>query len=486
MQFKLKGSLKGFRVKLEDLFNNPLLTAVMDAASKLFPNKSKNEDVIRACDREAVQRGDFGQPVTHAPGLSDGRLNRSKILMGVPIFYETDTVTPEDFPLIRDAGFDFIISEGGNTFRTMVLDESLKNGLAVISRDPHLPRVSESSDGAPDFSGYKKHPAQVGDTGWDEPNTSAFKIINAYEQAYRKALPGQFLFNNLFPDGATKKQLGAKSYKEYVDSWADTVHSDYISLDHYPFYATSLMNKIGFRLALNTYDCVGDACRRTGRDFWIYTQTQGCWFSHLYLLVTYEQIKWQIYTALCYGARSIIQVAYTPVWGNDAYAMKDKTGSLTEQYLYAKRINAEIQKLSPVLSPYRSLGVLCADAKHENPDFRLAVRKQNKSSRTQGFYGIPEVKSIRSQSTVLAGFFADAQKNKALMLVNCRDTFDANASQRITVALSGDWRVRVYLHGELTQDCITNTVQTELGSCDGAFITLDRITFSPAQNEAAK
>ena len=460
------------RLIMQDPFNHPSMIALMDTAAKLAPNTSKDEAAIRAADRAAAANGDLGAPVSHEPGLIDGKLNRDKILMGTPVSNVDGMVLSEkDYEYIRDAGFDFVICWGGGEFRAFALDECLKNGVAVIAGNPGLPAISESSRPW-DFSGYQKHPAQVGDHGCDEPNTSAFALINEYEQAYRRALPGQFLFNNLFPDGTMKGLLGASSYKEYVDRWAQTVRSDYISLDHYPFYSTALINRIGFRLSLNTYDCIGAACRRTGRDFWIYTQTQGNWFAHLYLRVTFEQIKWQVYTALCYGARSIIQVAYTPVWGNDAYGMIDRDGNLTEQYLYAKRINAEVQKLSPVLTPYRSLGVLCADAASENHDLSLAVKQQRQSSAAQGFYGVPEVRRVRSDATALAGFFENAEGEKALMIVNCRDLFDAAASQFVTVDLNGAYRVRVYQKGELTSDEVRSVVRLELGSCDGAFVTL--------------
>ena len=474
MNAELKKKLRNIhsRLIMRDPFNHPSMIAVMDGAAKLAPNTSKNEAQIRAADRAAVARGDLGAPVPHEPGLVNGKLKRDKILMGTPVSNVDGMVlTEKDYENIRDAGFDFVICWGGGEFREFALDQCLKNGLAVIAGNPGLPAISES--GKPwDFSGYQKHPAQVGDHGCDEPNTSAFALINEYEQAYRKALPGQFLFNNLFPDGTMKGLLGADSYKEYVDRWAATVQSDYISLDHYPFYSTALINRFGFRLSLNTYDCIGAACRRTGRDYWIYTQTQGNWFAHLYLRVTFEQVKWQVYTALCYGARSIIQVAYTPVWGNDAYGMIDRESNLTEQYLYAKRINAEVQKLSPVLTPYRSLGVLCADAAKENPDLALAVKQQRKSSAAQGFSGVPEVRGVRSESTALAGFFANADGEKALLLVNCRDLFDAQAAQYITVDLNGAFRARVYQKGELTCDEIRRKITLRLDSCDGAFITL--------------
>ncbi|MBQ6165762.1 MAG: hypothetical protein IJK23_14930 [Clostridia bacterium] len=477
-QNAVKEKLREFhrRVIMNDPFNKPAMIAVMDAAARIAPNRSRNEDANRRRDRETVAREDFPAPVPHAPGLTDGSLNREKILMGTAIFDGGDTVTPRDFELINDAGFDFLITCGGKA-RELALETCGAYGIAVISVGEGLP-LSEgiraaAENGTLDFSQYRDHPVQAGDMGWDEPNAADFPLIGAYVRAYREALPNKFLFNNLLPDGSMKSQLGADSYREYVDRWAECVDADYISLDHYPFYCSALFNRIGFRIALNTYDCVASACRRTGRDFWIYTQTQGDWFAHMYLRVTFEQIKWQVYTALCYGARSIIQVAYRPAWGNDAYGMTDKEGRLTEQYLYARRINAEVQKLSPVLSRYRSLGVRFADAARENSVLAPAVKQQNKSSDAQGFFGIPEVKRVFAQSTALAGFFENAEGGKALMLVNCRDLFDASAAQEITMELGGEHRVRVYRKGEQVSDGRRERIRVRIGSCDGVFITID-------------
>ena len=455
------------RLIMQDPFNNPAMIAVMDAAAKLRPNASEDEARIRQRDRAAAARGEFGSPVPRAPEQPRGRLNREKLLMGTAIFDHGDTVTPRDFARIADAGFDFLIVCGGRA-RELALEECPKRGVAVISVNESLPPL-----GGADFSACSRHPAQAGDMGWDEPNAANFAAIGAYVRAYREAFPEGFLFNNLLPDGSMKRQLGSDSYREYVDRWASAVDADYISLDHYPFYCSALFNRIGFRIALNTYDCIGSACRRTGRDFWIYTQTQGDWFGHMYLRVTFEQIKWQVYAALCYGARSIIQVAYRPAWGNDAYGMTDPNGLPTEQYLYARRINAEVQKLSPVLSRYRSLGVRFAEAAAENKDLAPAVKRQNESSAEQGFYGIPEVLRIRAESSALVGFFENAQGGRALMLLNCKDLFSPYADQHIAVDLNGAYRVRIYQRGGLTEDGVRTVVRLRLGSCDGALVTLD-------------
>ena len=478
MSSKITEKIRYRLLHIKDPFNIPLMIVVLDIAAKLFPNISRNESVIRKQDKEAVRSIGSDEPVLHETGLIDGRLNRSKILVGTTFFCNTENIKSCDYELIRDAGFDFLITGIAGEEREKMLDECLRNNIAVIGRDrngglPGNPDTNNITDDSVfDFSGYENHPALVGSLGWDEPSTVMFRAINTYSKAYRKALPSQFIFNNLFPDGTIKALMGAKNYREYIDKWAEVSEDDYISLDHYPFYSVSLINKIGFRIALNTYDCVAEACRRTGKDFWIYIQTQGNWFAHLYLLVTFEQIKWQIYTALCYGARSIIQVSYTPVWGNDAYAMTDKEGNLTEQYLYAKRINREIQKLSPVLSEYRSIGVLFAQAEKENRDMRFALKQQRKSSSRQGFHGIDAVRAVKSESTALVGYFENSESGKALMIVNCRDMFDSGASQNVTAELNAPYYVRIYQKGGLVSEGYKESIKICLDSCDGAFITL--------------
>ena len=58
--------------------------------------------------------------------------------MGTAIFNHGDNVTPRDFELISDAGFDFLITCGGKAHET-ALEECLKYGIAVIAGNDTLP-----------------------------------------------------------------------------------------------------------------------------------------------------------------------------------------------------------------------------------------------------------------------------------------------------------------------------------------------------------
>lgn len=478
MKFKSIEDIRKYFLNPGNLLNCPPLEKAVDAAKLIFPNKSKNEKQIREKDRSTVASGDFGSPIMREPAFVDGKPNRRKITMGTSVWSEQIPITEETVKHIHDAGFDLITCTIGGENREKLIDLAAKYDIAVLAENPTLPPKGVSVEEMTDekmFDGVVHQPNVWGYYGWDEPNKSEYDRIGRYSGLYAKAFPDRVMFNNLFPACCAEQQYGTKSYRDYVESYAKNVPGDYISVDIYPFYSFSLINFFGAFQALQTYDTLGSVCRDYGRDFWIYTQTQGNWFSHLYLLVTFEQIKWQIYTAIAYGARLFIEISMDPCWGRHAYSMMNGDGTLTEQYLYARRMNAEIKELSPVISQYRSLGVLPSTSKGKNHTFDKAFKYQRDSSKQQGFFGIDEVKCVRSETSALVGYFGHEEtEGKGLLIVNCKDLFDSSAQQSVSVELNGLHDVAVYKKGrkyiELKQ---VGKVCFTFDSCDGVFVTID-------------
>jgi hypothetical protein len=464
---------------MKDIFNNNNLIRTFSVLRKLFPSDSENEQELREKDRRLIAGGRLGEPVPHKIVYKDGKLIRDEILSCCAIFYENNDIGPDDIKLISDAGFDFILGGSTGEFGDMIIEECEKNGLALLGSDervPHYKGYQKALEAGSDyFKGYRFSPCKIGDRGCDEPNASQYETLEKFRKLYHSAFPDKFLFYNLFPDGAGKKRMGAKNYREYVELYAKQVNTDYICLDQYPFFSFTAINKALFCVCLNSYDAVADACRRYGRDFWIYIQTQKNWFSTLYGNTTYEQIIWQMYAVLAYGARAIIHVSYAPVWGRMAVAMIDNDGNLTEQYLYSKRANAQLQKLSPVLSRYKSLGVLPTKSKKKNPQISLALNRQKKASERQGFYGIDIVREISSESSAIAGYFVNKDTGGyGIMLVNCKDMYDYRASQKIEISFLRKVSVSVYQKGELVKSAeVTGSLCVEPDSCEGVFVAVE-------------
>lgn len=463
----------------DDMFNNKYLTALMDFMEKLSPAKTKNEQAIRAADRKLISEGKLGEPIEKPTANINGRLDRNRILTATTLFGNKPMVTESDIKLIADAGFDFIISENRGEYEKQILDWCEKYDVAVIGSEirefisNNKIDVDSLNENENIFENFKPHPASVGDGFCDEPHISAFSRIAKFHRIYEKYLPQRFVFSNLFPSCAVKSAMGTKTYKEYIDSFSKEVKSDYISVDIYPFHPSKLMNQFEMMKCLETYHTVGNACRRDGKDFWLYIQTQMKWFSHIYTFTTFEMIKWQYYASIAYGCKSVINASYNPVWGNDAIGIIDYNGKLTEQYLYVKRINKEIVNLSPVIKDFKSVGVSVYKGRRNNPHFALAAMMQNKNNKLARFNGIPNVKNIESESTVLAGFFENSQGKNAVMLVNCKDIYNPYASQYIVLKLYKKAKVRIYEHGELKREETSYEITVNAGSCDGVFIILD-------------
>lgn len=460
-------------------FDNKYLTSLMDFTEKISPAKTKNEQAIRAADKKLIAEGNLGEPINKPSANIGGILDRNRILTATTLFGNRPEVTENDIKLIADAGFDFIICENRGDYAKRILDWCLKYNVAVIGEEirEYISEKKIDVDSAAEtddlFAGFVPHPASVGDCCYDEPHLSDFGKVEKLTSLYKQVCQGRFVFSNLLPACAVKAAWGTDTYKEYVDRFSAEVYSDYLSVDIYPFHPSKIMNIYEMMKCLETYHHVSEACRRDGKDFWLYIQTQMRWFSHLYTYTTFEMIKWQYYAAIAYGCRSIINASYNPVWGEDAIGIIDYDGNLTEQYLYVKRMNAEIAKLSPVIKDFRSLGVRIFKGRKNNPHFALAVPKQNKNNKIIGFNGIPKVRSIESESTVIAGYFKNAKGKNAVMLVNCRDIYNPYASQKITVKLYNKSAVGIYEHGELTRKEESYEITVNAGSCDGIFIVFD-------------
>lgn len=455
-------------------FDSPSLTKLMDFAAFISPAKVKNEAAIRARDREAVAGGNFGSPIPRTPANLDGTLDRDRILLGTTLFGDVPKVTERDIQLIAEGGFDFLINGNHGEYGRQIMDWCQKYNIAVIGEECGeqigIDWHHVEDDAPARFAALRPHPASVGDTGWDEPTCDNFHFLADYHRAYQKALPNRFLFSNLLPGMDIKAMLGTSPYADYVNRFSREVPTDYISADIYPFHPCKVMNRFEMIICLNTYHCLGNTCRRDNKDFWLYIQSQARWFAHLYTMTTYEMIKWQVYASLCYGCRSIIHASYNPVWGGDAVGMITYDGKVTEQYLYARRVNGEVQKLSPVLKDYRSLGVTLAHARRQNPHFTFAALKQKHNNRLQGFDGVPFVKSVESDSTALVGYFKNKAGQNALMLVDCRNIYDPYTTQTVTVNFAAPTRVSVYEHGEKTQEKEVSSLSLTLNACDGVFI----------------
>ncbi len=189
----------------------------------------------------------------------------------------------------------------------------------------------------------------------DEPGADDFPALRAQVDAVRQARPGMLAYINIFPNYASEKQLGTPTYDEYVSRFLKEVDVDVLSMDHYPVFKPDQAD------GRDNY-CANLAVMRKQSlearvPFWNFFNTMPYGPQ---TDPTEDQLRWQIYTSLTYGARGVLYFCYcTPVSYEfpKGGAIIARDGHRTRHWEQARQLNAGIKNLGPVLMRLTSTDV---------------------------------------------------------------------------------------------------------------------------------
>ena len=305
------------------------------------------------------------------------RLDRSRFIVGAYGFAGIRNPTEADVKRLVDCGID-VISYGD--VKTNVLEMFAKYGIKCFrgwtmpgdwwwfNSDPKKKfkpgdrwcgwdndRLRAYLGKTPD------HPAVVAVSAFDEPNAMDYPFIGKTVRVVKEHYPEQFPFVNLFPnyafpDNAGKQQvlqqLGAKDYEAYVAGYCKCVPLDYICYDFYPFAWN-----VTSRQFYDNLRVVADACGATERSHWLYLQCAryNQDKKDRYPIIDEPRLRYQVATAMAYGAECIIWACWAPSWrGWDINAV-DADGNPTAVYEPLRRVNKAIHRLSPEYMKYKRI-----------------------------------------------------------------------------------------------------------------------------------
>jgi hypothetical protein len=196
------------------------------------------------------------------------------------------------------------------------------------------------------------------------------------------------------------------TYEDHVYRWASK-EPDVLSFDHYPF----LNDGVFIEDYYWNLEIIRRQALRAGIDFWTYIQSVG---TEGMVQPTEEQMRYQIYTNLAYGAKGYIYFTYeTPgieAAGKPFYGgLILPDGSQNVTYEYAKDINAEVLELGPTLSTLTSMEVYHTGV--------LPI----------GTHGLPSNffwQITNNTEPAVVGYFQNDSGRKFIMVVN-RDTHNS-------------------------------------------------------------
>ena len=337
------------------------------------------------------------------PAVADGRFVQDRFAIGFWVDPPLDEQADARYKEIADANFTMIIgSAAGGDLRAVDRQLALcrKYDLRAVLFVPGV--TPENLPMGPACWGYALR---------DEPSASDFPTLRAEVDAVRRARPGMLAYINLFPNYATEKQLGTPTYEEHVSRFVKEVGVDVLSMDHYPQFKPDRDGRDGYCANLGVMRACSQAA---GIPFWNFFNTMPYGPQ---TDPTEDQLRWQVYASLAYGAKGVLYFCYyTPVSPEfpKGGAIIARDGQRTRHYEQARRMNAQLKSLGPVLMRLTSTGV-----------FRVTPE----STMSTVLEGSP-VRDIRPDKVdppndYLVGAFRHEDGRRAVLLMNYRFAYTA-------------------------------------------------------------
>lgn len=389
--------------------------AIDEAYNKYCELSEEAKDQVTNYDTLESLRYDLAK-LYNTVKKSGDRIDRSKLLIGtycVASYCWDD----EHMKAIKDCGIDFITSASYNeTF--LNLCEKYELGAFVTylpgwwggdgSNSGQLQNTISTEAYENSAANFADSPAIWAMDVGDEPSAADFPYYGVLINKAKELFPDKMIYLNLYPNYANEQQMGVATYKEHIDEYVKNVDLDYICYDHY-VYSSKDVGRMFDNLGI-----VASACRDTGRDMWIVLQVNSDDSS---VFISEQQLRFQAYTALAFGAKSLNWACWTAGWYNNQVV--DGNGNYTEQYDKLCTVNKELIALGSVYMRYTATDTAFISRRSSYEQKKDFVKNSDNVLDEDVF---KDLRILDDNSVVLAGYFEKNSGNgSALMLVNVND-----------------------------------------------------------------
>lgn len=255
----------------------------------------------------------------------------------------------------------------------------------------------------------------------DEPSAKDFPELRKQVDAIRRARPGKLSYINLFPNYASLNTLGTATYEEYVSRFLEEVDVDVLSMDHYPLFKPDADGRDKY---CENLDVMRRLSLQKGIPFWNFFNIMP--FGP-HTDPTEDQVRWQIFTSLAYGAKGVMYFCYYTPRGDEfpkGGAIIAYDGTRTRHWYQARRLNEQLRNLGPTLMNLTSEAVFRIGP---NDDPKTVLKG---SPITQIIH-----QSVDPPLDYLVGVFGHKDGRRAVLLNNYRFAYTAWPTIEFDVSL---------------------------------------------------
>ncbi|MBR5473524.1 MAG: beta-galactosidase [Clostridia bacterium] len=310
----------------------------------------------------------------------------------------------------------------------------------------------------------------------DEPHIDDMDAISndTIIKDFEKVYPNAKYMVNIVSLAAGGEYYGYTNYyalfDDYMNSIVKKLDNPYISLDLYPFHNITTE---GDKQLAASYDLIARAAKETGASTTMIMQASTGVEFHEEL--SEGDMRWQVYSALAFGAHNIQYYCYSKPEGRDYNCCMLMPDNKTPSYLYyyVQEINNEIQSMASAMLSYdwdKSIGI----SGTEDIAFRVAALEYESDLATlTSFKDAKNYVSAQGTQDMIVSRFVSEKYGESYMFVNFAEKEKANTVNAVfkdcsAIALYGgdgfDGTPKIV---ELNED---GDCQIELAYGDGVFV----------------
>ena len=204
---------------------------------------------------------------------------------------------------------------------------------------------------AADLAAYADLPGIYGYFVTDEPTAEHFPFLGKVARELKAQAPGSPWYLNLLPIIVNPRDLKADSSQDYVQKYIDACQPAWVGYDNYPLMEDG-------SLRADHWDQLQQFREVTQRN---HLPFQACVLlsAHMdYRVVSQDDLFFEVYAALLYGAKGIQYFNYwPPPRSNYRMAPVDQVGNKTATWHHVKAVNDTVHVLAHILNRLESTAV---------------------------------------------------------------------------------------------------------------------------------
>lgn len=302
----------------------------------------------------------------------------------------------------------------------------------------------------------------------DEPSMDYYDAIAAAQDWWYKNYPQYEFFTNLYPSYASDMQLygkyaGQYTFKDYVFNYVEKVNPTAISYDHYPLQKAGLRGTIRPQW-LSDLETFAEASKKYDIPFFVYILTTMHW-SYISPEL-YNEVAWQAYSAMCYGAKGLQTFLYWSYLKPDndpnnlGTGLVDAQGNKLACYYAVKEVFDEIKSFEGLYMNFDWVGTMPLGISGSGTYSQLRSPLEK----------ITGISGVEASADALVSEFADKKGNVAYMVMNYSSPFE-HSDNTVTVKFENAKKVLICKKGKrVVENLKNNTLTMKLGSGEGYFV----------------